>query len=115
MRGEEGKTKMRRRIFIALGVSGVVNVTWLVLDGLIAHAQQPDPKVMWIVDKLGTPGGAIANSLAPSGHTVGTALAFVLIAVLSSILFYASVVWIILSIPAWWREVRHSAASNFWQ
>jgi hypothetical protein len=69
------------RIFIALGVSGVVNVAWLVFDGLIAHAQHPVPKLAWIVDKLGTPGGTIADWLAPSGHTVGTVLAGVLIAI----------------------------------
>lgn len=96
----------KARIFVALGASAAINVTWFVLDGLAAHAQQPNPSLEWIADKLGTPGATAADWLAPSGHTLGTILSGVLIALVSSFVFYASVIWIVLSVPEWWREVR---------
>ena len=99
---------LRTRIFVALGASAVINVTWLLLDGLTGQAQQPNPRLVWIVDKLGAPGATMADWLAPSGHSMGTILGGVLIAIVSSVVFYASVVWMVLSVPAWWREVRQS-------
>lgn len=99
----------KTRIFVALGASALINITWLALDGLMGRAQRPNPSLLWIVDKLGMPGGTIADWLAPSGHSAGSILTGVLIAIVSSVVFYASAVWIVLSVPAWWREVRRPA------
>jgi hypothetical protein len=94
------------RVLIALGVSAALNIVWLVADGLIDWQKEAPSKAARVVEAFGKVGGTFGGWFAPSGHTVGTFLVGSLLVVVSSILFYAAVVWILLSLfslPAWWR------------
>jgi hypothetical protein len=89
-----------------LGISCAVNVIWLILGSLTAPARYT--RLDTIVEVLGTPGGTVAEWFAPPGHDLAHFLGGVLIALVSSILFYAGLAWAVLSVPEWVRDAREA-------
>lgn len=90
-----------RRIFAALGVSCAINVVWFTLDALAGPTTYHPSRLSKIAGALGYPGGTIADWLAPRGHDAAYFIGGALIAVASSLLFYAVLAWVILTILAW--------------
>jgi hypothetical protein len=93
-----------RRVMTAVCISLAVNMIWFLLDAMTTH-QDDRPSMSWkIASVLGGPGGAFAEWLAPPGHDAAHFLVGFLMAIGFSFAFYAGIAWIIISLPAWWRE-----------
>jgi hypothetical protein len=97
------------RTVAALGISAVINVVWLGLDGILARNDHPRPMVARMVDILGTSGAAVADLFAPSGHSVGAILGGALRAIGSSVIAYGALAWVVFSVPVWWVALRRTA------
>jgi hypothetical protein len=96
------KMNPRRRVLIALLISFLVNVIWFVLDASTIHKDYQTSRV--IVDMLGAPGGTFADWLAPPGHDAAHIIGGFLLGIGFSFVFYATLAWVIISLPAWWQE-----------
>lgn len=99
------KNPRLRRIFAAFGIACAINVVWVTLEALIDPMAYQPSRLSRIAGVLGYPGGTIEDWLARSGHDayfVGGAL----VTLLSSLIFYAALVWVILSLMAWLRGRR---------
>jgi hypothetical protein len=77
----------------------------------MTRTEFPPPKLAWIVNKLGAPGGGIADWVAPSGHSVFSALIGIAIAITASIVFYGAVIWAALELLAWGRSALRDQPS----
>jgi hypothetical protein len=66
----------------------------------------------WVTPEA--PGAVFATWIAPSGHEMGPVLIGVLIAIIFSLFFYATVAWLALSVLAWLRSkvVTESASAK---
>jgi hypothetical protein len=108
------KTPRIRRLVLALVISGVVNIVWLGLDVFTANRTYGLTIYRRIELALGTPGAVFATWIAPSGHEMGPVLIGVLIAIIFSLFFYATVAWLALSVLAWLRSkvVTESASAK---
>lgn len=97
-----------RRIFAAFGIACAINVVWVTLEALIDPTAYQPSRLSRIAGVLGYPGGTIEDWLAQSGHDAAHLVGGALVTLLSSLIFYAALVWVILSLMAWLRSHRHS-------
>jgi hypothetical protein len=93
-----------RRVMTAVCISLAINMIWLLLDAMSVHQEERTSMSWKIVSVLGGPGGALADWLTPPGHDAAHFLGGILMAIGFSFVFYAGIAWIIISLPAWWRE-----------
>jgi hypothetical protein len=93
-----------RRLILALGISVFLNIVLVVAGSFVDYQKYPLSRTATVVDALGQPGGAVAIWLAPAGHDLPQILAASLISFSASIFFYALLLWIAISLPAWWRN-----------
>jgi len=91
-------------MLMALMISVAVNSIIIVFSLLINPEQYRTSRTARIIDVLGKPAGAFTEWIAPPGHDLGHAIIAVLIAILSSLFFYAALAWIVLSIVSWQRN-----------
>ena len=97
--------KRYRRIAISFLFSLALN-SLLFAVSLSINPRKPVPTsgMQRIVDALSAPSSTFAEWVAPGGHG-GTHFVIALIAaVASSLVFYAALAWVILSLPVWWRH-----------
>lgn len=93
-----------RRVLVACVTSVVLNGAVLGLGASIDSDQHPAPLTSKILDVLGAPGSAAGYWPAPTGHGAAHFVGGALIEVLSSIIFYAALAWVVLSLPLWLRQ-----------
>jgi hypothetical protein len=93
-----------RRMLVAGTLSIMLNGILIFLITSVEPEQHRSSIIVKITDALGSPGTGLANWLVPSGHDVAHFLGGAAVAVTSSILFYALLIWVILSLPSWWRD-----------
>jgi hypothetical protein len=93
------KNQQLRHMAIALGASIVLNSLLIAIAFLTDPARFPSSRMGKIVDTLGRPGGAFTEWLLP-GHDAPQ----VALIVVSSVVFYAVLIWVIVSLPTWWRH-----------
>jgi hypothetical protein len=98
------KMSPRRRVLVACFISLIVNIIWFVLDASTIPTSYPPSRADKIVNLLGSPGGKFADWLAPLGHDIAHVLGGFLLAIGFSFVFYATLAWVIISLPVWWRE-----------
>jgi hypothetical protein len=93
------------RIRIALIISGILN-GFLVAASLSINprGQDPTPMADRIIGVLTAPSTAFSEWIAPPGHGGFHFVIALIAAIISSILFYAVLAWVVLSLPAWWRH-----------
>jgi hypothetical protein len=94
-------TRQFQRIVAALVVSIALNLIWIALDSSIDPRRYPPSIISRIVEVLGSPAAAFTEWFAP-GHT-GKQIVVLLI---SSIVFYAALSWVVLAVWAWLRRDR---------
>jgi hypothetical protein len=99
-----------RRVRIALIFSAVLNGIFIVLDASGSADQYSDSRAARALEVLWKPSGKIAEWLAPAGHDAAHFLGGALIAIVSAVLFYALVVWLLLEI--WARLNRQSSEES---
>jgi hypothetical protein len=92
------------RTRIAVSVSLVLNAILLGLDAVTSRGQGTGSTASKIVDVLGAPGGFFAEWTVPPGHDAAHIVGGALIAITFSLVFYTFLVWLILSLPAWWLQ-----------
>jgi hypothetical protein len=102
------KDRRLRRLFVALGISGAINIVWLTLDALTDSTSYQPTRLSKIAGALGYPGGRVANWLTPPGHEATYFVVGALISIVSSLLFYATLAWIVLGLPVWLRSLHNS-------
>ncbi len=95
------KNPQLRRMLVALGISGALNIALLVSGAFLESAKQPHPRIERIVDAWGWPGEAFATSLVPRGHDIAHVGGVVLVGFTLLVFFYATLVWIAISLSAW--------------
>jgi len=88
-----------RRIPIALLISIVLNVILFAVDFSIDPRQEALSRIQHLVVVALTPAEALTTRLAP-GHGGAQIVALVVF----SVVVYAIVGWVALSVPAWWRR-----------
>jgi len=88
-----------RRLPIALLISIALNLVLFAVDFSIDPRQEPLPRIQHLVVVLLTPAEALTTRLAP-GHGGAQIVALVLF----SIVVFAIVSWVALSLAAWWRN-----------
>jgi len=90
------------RFLAALGASTLLTVILLAV-GMSIFARDPDSRAMKIVQLLAEPSDTAVKWYGPTGHGFGAFLTAAAVGVVSSILFYGVVFWIILSLLSWLR------------
>jgi len=95
-----------RNLLIALMVSIALNGILAVVAFIASskHGQRL-PRVARLLDLLATPSNAIAERLAPPGHGAAHFIEGAIAAAISSVFFYAILVWLALAI---WTRVHQS-------
>jgi hypothetical protein len=93
-----------RRVRIAVLISIALNTVLFVLASIIDARGGSFPRTERILDVLGEPSKAITEWIVPTGHDAAYFLGGALVSILSSIVFYAVLTWVTLSLPAWWRS-----------
>jgi len=86
------------RIAVAFGISVLFNAALIGAGFLVNPDEWPQPWTVRILSVLGTPGETVAMWLLP-GHS-GT---HIVIAVVSSVVFYAVLAWALLTLRVWRR------------
>lgn len=94
-----GIDRESRRIATSFLISVVINVPLLVIDFDVDPRQSRLSTIEKIVVGLLTPAERLTMWLFP-GHGGGQILSMALF----SVVFYAVVVWLALSLPIWWRK-----------
>jgi len=94
-----------RRITIAFLISIALNSLLFAMSLSINPAKPVPPSgVGRIVDALSAPSSAFAEWVAPRGHGGAHFVIALIAAVVSSVVFYAALAWVVLSLPVWWRH-----------
>jgi hypothetical protein len=94
----------RRRAMTAVYISLSLNAILLFLGALSSKQRYSTSRYEKILDVLGGPGSAFADWLAPSGHGAAHFLGGALMSIGFSFAFYGVIAWVIISLPAWWRD-----------
>jgi hypothetical protein len=94
-----------RRVLTACFISVFVNIIWLDLDASTIHENYPPLRTEIILKTRGSRGDKFADWLAPPGHDIAHFFGGFLLAIVFSFVFYATLAWIIISLPAWWHEI----------
>ena len=102
------KNPQIRRIFIALLTSGALNGILLVLDSFTDPQRRSRSLPFRIVEILFAPSGTFAEWLVPAGHDAAHIFSAIVVSIVSSVIFYGVLAWVILTI--WARA--HREASN---
>lgn len=93
------------RVAIALLISIALNgFLFAVSLSINPREQVPTSRVERIVDALSTPSSAFAEWVAPQGHGGTHFVVALMAAIISSLVFYAALAWVVLSLPVWWRH-----------
>jgi hypothetical protein len=96
--------QLRWRVRAAVLISLVINSLFVVIILATGTPQITPTKTQRIVAALTAPSTALGEWSAPRGHDGIHFVGGAVIAVVSSVLFYAIVAWFLLSLPVWWRE-----------
>ena len=88
-----------RRIVAAFAISVALNFSMLAFTAFSRKNRLDSSAVGRFIDALAEPSAATADWLAP-GHG-GT---HILVFLVCAVLYFALVVWILLSLPDWWRN-----------
>jgi hypothetical protein len=93
------------RVIVSLGTSVLLNVCGVISAFVVSWDKYPWSKAAPVMSAMAAPGRLLAESFAGErGHDfILTGLALM---VVFSVLFYAVLVWIALSVWGWWRERR---------
>jgi hypothetical protein len=92
--------RVKAALITSLAINGV-----LVLIGLSINPRQyPASRFASFLAALTAPSTALAEWIAPHGHDAPHFAGAAVIAIVSSVLFYAIFVWFLLSLPIWWRQ-----------
>jgi hypothetical protein len=87
-------TRRYRNLLTALAVSVALNfILGIVASVAYGENSQRFPRLARLFDFLAAPSNAIADRLAPSGHEAAHFIGAAIVAIVSSILFYALLVW----------------------
>ena len=88
------KNPQLRRIWIALLISVALNSAVVILGAFTEH--HSGSALTQILDLLSVPGGALAELLIPAGHDAAQILGAIAVSLISSVVFYGALVWIVL-------------------
>jgi hypothetical protein len=99
-----GIEQWRWRVRGAFMVSLVINSLFVVIILSTGAPQTTPTRTARIVAALTTPSTALGEWGAPRGHDGLHFVGGAVIAIGSSVLFYAILAWFLLSLPVWWRE-----------
>ena len=91
------KNRQLQRLAIALLASILWNCVLIATPFFTVRF--PSSRIGRVMDALGRPGGAFAEWLLP-GHDAPQ----VVLIITSSVVFYAVLMWVTLSLPVWWRS-----------
>ena len=97
-------TPRLRRLLVALAISVALNGVLAAPSLSIDVQQSPPSRTEKILDVLTGPSTAFAEWLAPPGHGGTHFVVATAVAILCSIVFYAVLTWVVLSLPVWWRN-----------
>src|SRR5579864_7299091 len=103
------KNKQLRRLFLALMVSGAINVIGIILDSSTNSRRYPPSIPSRIVEIIFSPAGAFAEWVVPAGHDAAHILGAAAVSIVSSLIFYAIVSWVILTI---WARARREGSDQ---
>ena len=101
---EMTKNPQLRRVVIALIVSVALNGILLILDSFTGSQRRSPSLPLRIVEIFFSPSGALTEWLVPAGHDASHILGAILVSIVSSIILYAGIAWIILT--TWARARR---------
>jgi hypothetical protein len=93
------------RVRIAFILSVVLNVFLFVVSLSINPSRKGSTsETARVLDVLSAPSTAFAEWIAPRGHGGAHFVVALIAAIVSSVVFYAALAWVVLSLPIWWRH-----------
>ena len=98
-----------RRMVVALIASALLNGILLVLDGIAGGQRYPEPILSKVVGIMFSVPGAVSEAVVPAGHDAAHILGAIAVTMVSSVIFYGVVVWVILTI---WARARGQGSNQ---
>jgi hypothetical protein len=95
------KMNLRRRVLAALLIRLFLNAVWIALEASTNSSEYWSSRLRKVFRVLDSPAFAFSNWLAP-GHEPGPLLGVAMLGIVFSFVFYAALLWVIISVPSWW-------------
>jgi hypothetical protein len=93
-----------RRLLIAFVIALLLNGILMATGASIKSEQNHPSTTEKVLEALSKPSAAFSEWLVPPGHDAAYFIGGAEVSIVFSVLFYAALVWVIISLPAWWRD-----------